>query len=70
MALEVRHTKPEMEKLPIEKQAGDIETCAVGFMSINQGEFSEVVQKIDKQGPNDVTGALTKSLVSPNFSPT
>ena len=59
-----------MSKLPIEKQAGDIEPCAVGFMSINQRELSEVVQKIDKQGPNEVIVALTKSLVSSNFSPT
>ena len=59
-----------MVKLPIEKQMGDIESCASWFMSINQGELSEVVQKIDKQGLNDVTDALMESLVSPNFSPT
>ena len=44
--------------------------CATGFGSINQGEFSEAIQGVDKQGTNEVTRALTKSLVSPIFSPT
>ena len=60
---------PEREKFPIEEQVSGIEPCAARSGSIIQGESTEVVQETNKHGTNDVTGALTESLVSPNFSP-
>ena len=70
-ALEDRQAMPERAKFPIEEQVGDIEPCVAGsgFGSITQGESTEVAQETDKHKTNDVTGALTESLVSPNFSP-
>nr|POF11779.1 hypothetical protein CFP56_74437 [Quercus suber] len=60
--LDGRLAMPKMAKRPIEVQGGEFEPCDAGFGSINQGESSEVVQESDKNGTNDVTGALTKSL--------
>nr|POE72535.1 hypothetical protein CFP56_33852 [Quercus suber] len=56
---------PKMAKRPIEVQVDELEPCDAGFGSINQGEPSKVVQESDKNGTNDVTGALTKSLDTP-----